>query len=211
MEVKGLSRRERERLRHRKEILEGALELFSERGYHNVSMEEIARRSEFGVGTLYTFFHNKEELYKEMVLEKVEEFHSSLMEALNISGSEYKKIRNFVESVIRVFMKNLKFVKIYLTETRGIPFKLKAGLDKKIKAQYEDILRKLAEIFAEGIKRKVFRKIDPYLLAVALDGITSSFLIQHLEHPNKHPFDTDLILTILLENVIKRGTDHDHE
>lgn len=209
MEGKGLTRRQRERLRHRKEILKVALELFSERGYHNVSMEEIARRAEFGVGTLYTFFHNKEELYKAMVLEKVEEFHSSLMAALNISGSEYKRIKNFVESVIRVFMKNLKFVKIYLTETRGIPFKLKAGLDKKIKDQYEDILRKLADIFADGIKRKVFRKIDPYLLAVALDGIASSFLIQHLEHPHKHPFDADLILTIFFKNVLKRGTDHE--
>ena len=33
-------------------MLASALDLFSERGYHNVSMNEIAQKSEFAVGTL---------------------------------------------------------------------------------------------------------------------------------------------------------------
>ena len=37
-----LSRRERERQRHKAEILSAAVKLFSERGFHNVSMNEIA-------------------------------------------------------------------------------------------------------------------------------------------------------------------------
>ncbi len=52
-----------------------ALKLFSEKGFHNVSMHEIAEKSEFAVGTLYKFFSNKEELYKALILEKAEKFH----------------------------------------------------------------------------------------------------------------------------------------
>ena len=37
-----LSRREKEKLRQRQEMLDAALSLFSEKGYHNVSMHEIA-------------------------------------------------------------------------------------------------------------------------------------------------------------------------
>lgn len=51
-----LSRKEREQLQRRAEILQAALELFSQKGYHNVSMHEIAARAEFAVGTLYKFF-----------------------------------------------------------------------------------------------------------------------------------------------------------
>ena len=40
-----LSRRERERLQHKREIMDAALRLFSERGYHNVSMEELAKEA----------------------------------------------------------------------------------------------------------------------------------------------------------------------
>ena len=53
-----LSRREREKLRHRKEMLDAALKLFSEKGFHNVSMHEIAQKAEFAIGTLYKFFKN---------------------------------------------------------------------------------------------------------------------------------------------------------
>ena len=42
MDVKTLPRREREKLRLREDLLAAALELFSESGYHNVSMREIA-------------------------------------------------------------------------------------------------------------------------------------------------------------------------
>ena len=46
-----LSRRERDRLRHKEEILTAALKLFAERGFHEVSMQEIAARAEFATGT----------------------------------------------------------------------------------------------------------------------------------------------------------------
>jgi AcrR family transcriptional regulator len=43
-----ISRKEREKIRHRTEILNKALDLFSEKGFHNVSMQEFAGRSEYG-------------------------------------------------------------------------------------------------------------------------------------------------------------------
>jgi DNA-binding transcriptional regulator YbjK len=66
LEMKGnkLSRKEREFFWRRQEILESALELFSEKGFHNITMHDIAKKSEFAVGTIYKFFSNKEELYK---------------------------------------------------------------------------------------------------------------------------------------------------
>ena len=62
-----LPRRERKNLHQRAEILQTALRLFSEKGYHNVSMHDIAKEAEFGMGTLYKYFNNKEELYKTLI------------------------------------------------------------------------------------------------------------------------------------------------
>ena len=56
MREQKLPRREREKLRQRQEIIAAALDLFSERGYHNVSMHEIARKAEFAIGTLRNNF-----------------------------------------------------------------------------------------------------------------------------------------------------------
>jgi len=199
------SRKEREYLRHRQEILQTALELFSQRGFHNVTMHEIATASEFAVGTLYKFFSNKEDLYKALILENSEEFHSSLMAALATPGTEVEKIKACVEAKIKVFMDNLDHVHLYLAETRGASFNIKAGLDSDIKVRYEDFLQKLANVFESGIEKGLFKKFDPYLLAVALDGISNAFLFQHLEYPDAHPFDADLIINIFFHQIYEKG------
>ena len=195
------SRKEREYLRHRQEILQAALKLFSEKGFHNVSMHEIAEKSEFAVGTLYKFFSNKEDLYRALMIDMSKVFHSSLMAALTISGNELEKIRACVEARIKVFMENIDYVRLYLAETRGASFNIKAGLDSDIKIRYNVFLQKLADVFESGIKKRVFKKFDPYLLAVALDGISNAFLFEHFNNPDKHPFDASLILDIFFQQV----------
>jgi len=59
----GLTRKERLKEQGRQEILEAAMVLFGEKGFHGVSMHEIAGKAGVAVGTLYNFFHSKEDLY----------------------------------------------------------------------------------------------------------------------------------------------------
>lgn len=47
-------------------ILEAALELFAERGFHGVSVPELASRAAVGAGTIYRYFTNKEALVNEL-------------------------------------------------------------------------------------------------------------------------------------------------
>ena len=88
-----LSRREREKLRQRHDILAGALTLFSQKGYHNVSMHEIAGKSEFAIGTLYKFFKNKEDLYKSLLLKDLTGFMKSLQRPLKKDMMRSKNCR----------------------------------------------------------------------------------------------------------------------
>jgi len=198
------SRKERDYLRHRQEILQAALGLFSQRGFHNVSMHEIASASEFAVGTLYKFFPNKEDLYRALMIDMSNVFHSSLMAALTTSGDELEKIRACVEAKIKVFLDNLDYIRLYLAETRGAGFNVKSGLDTDIKVSYEKFVKKLARVFESGIKKGLFKKFDSYLLAVALNSISNAFLFQRLEYPDAHPFDADLIINIFFHRVYEK-------
>jgi AcrR family transcriptional regulator len=47
-------------------ILNVALELISERGFHGTPMALLARRADVGVGTIYRYFENKEALIGEL-------------------------------------------------------------------------------------------------------------------------------------------------
>jgi AcrR family transcriptional regulator len=54
--VSALSRRDRERLTRRSEMLSAAQEVIAEKGYGEATLEEIASRAEYGKGTLYNYF-----------------------------------------------------------------------------------------------------------------------------------------------------------
>ena len=57
-----LERKEREFHTRRADILEQAEKIFSTKGYHNVTVAEIANASGFAIGSLYQFFDGKEHL-----------------------------------------------------------------------------------------------------------------------------------------------------
>jgi TetR/AcrR family transcriptional regulator len=206
MEVQKLPRREREKLRQRQEMLAAALNLFSQKGYHNVSMHEIAEKAEFAIGTLYKFFQNKEALYKTMVLERCDDFEAALTRALAQSEDEVEKLRHYVRFRGDRFRHNLPFVRLFLAESRGISYNLKAGVDDEVRQRYYDILKKLASVFASGIDNQRFKKIaDPFYLAVALDSaIDASLLLWH-DAPERFPYpeNPDAILDIFFKGLLE--------
>ena len=205
MQNKKLPRRQREKLRQRQEILASAIELFSERGYHNVSMHEIAEKAEFAIGTLYKFFRNKEDLYKALILGQAEKFHDALTQAIKEPDDEVEKLRNYVKAKGSLFRANVSVIRLYFAETGGASFNVMAGLDCEIRKRYGRFLRTLASVFESGIKRKRFKKIaDPYHLAVALDSLTNAFLFLWLEAPDRHPYpeNPDAILDILFKGLV---------
>jgi len=205
MEERELPRREREKLTQRREMLAAALDLFSEKGYHNVSMQEIAEKAEFAVGTLYKFFRSKEDLYKALLLEMAETFDDALKTALEGPDPEIEKLRNYVKVKGELFRSNVPGIRLYFAETGGASFDIKAGLDSGIRERYGDFLKRLASVFESGMKRKQFRRIaDPYSLAVALGSITSAFLLLWLEDPERHPYpeDPDDILNLFFKGLL---------
>lgn len=205
MEGQVLPRREREKLRQRQEILAAAIELFSEKGYHNVSMHEIAGKAEFAIGTLYKFFRNKEDLYKALILGQADEFHNALTRAIEEPGDEVEKLRRYVKTKGEVFRANVSVIRLYFAETGGGSFNVMAGLDSEIRKRYGEFLQSLALIFESGIRSQRFEKTaEPFYLAVALDSLINAFLFLWLESPDRHPFpdNPDTILDILFRGLV---------
>ena len=185
-------------------MLEAAIQLFSEKGYHNVSMQEIATKAEFAVGTLYKFFKNKEELYKALVIEQADRFHEALTAALAEELDEIEQLRNYVRDKGTVFMDNIAFIRIYFAETRGASFNIKAGLDSELRERHHRLLQILAAVFAKGMNKGTFRRIaEPYHLAVALDSLCNAFLSNWLEGRDSYPESPDIILNIFFQGLLE--------
>ena len=200
-----LTRREREKHRQRCEMLDAAQALFSEKGYHNVTMHEIAKKAEFAIGTLYSFFTNKEDIYKTIVQDLSDTMHSALKTVLEGSGDEIAKLRQYIQVKTDILEQNLSFIKVFIIETRGMGYNVQSGLNDELRARYEKTLQRLATVFECGMNRYLFKKIsEPYYLAIALDSTINSFLLLYVKDPAaKHLLDDpDKVLNIFFHGLL---------
>ena len=75
-------RREREKLRRRKDILRAARTAFWQHGYAGTTMPQIAEAAELAPGTLYLYFPSKSALYAELLVEGYDLLLGRIEEAL---------------------------------------------------------------------------------------------------------------------------------
>ena len=199
-----LPRREREKIRHRQAMLNAALELFSEKGYQNVSINEIAAKAEFAIGTIYKFFKSKEDLYQSLIKGAADKFHDELEKSLDQGNDEVDKLHNFVRTKMALFKDNQAVIRLYFAETSGASFSIKSNMDERLKEGYDQILQKIASVFESGIRKERFKQVaDPYYLAVALEGMTNAFLFLLLDDSTQvsFPEDDSVIMNILLKGL----------
>ena len=89
------SRKEREKAQRRKEIIDAAEKLFFEKGYDNVSMNDISKVVELSKATLYLYFENKEELFFAIVLRGTRILNAMIRKAVEAAENGIEKVTAF--------------------------------------------------------------------------------------------------------------------
>ena len=97
-EKKKVTRRERERKAHKEEILDTAEEIFSQKGFVRASVQDIAEKADFSVGTIYYFFESKENLYDEVINRRLEQAYEIALKTLAGKTDPPSMIRSVLEA-----------------------------------------------------------------------------------------------------------------
>lgn len=206
-DTKSLSRREREMLRRRAEILDAAEEVFSEKGYQNASMEDIARRAEFSVGSLYNFFKNKEDLYVEMLHSKVASVEPVLRKALETGETPLDRIRNFFLTRFDFFWANPRFFKVYYHESMGTQFDQRAGFTPEVIKRYEDFMARLEGEFRAAIREGQLEDRSTDLMVLVLEGTMHQAVVRLLRYPvtERDKEKEKELFDLIVGGFLKRG------
>src|SRR4030042_2216069 len=203
METEKISRKEREYLAHREEILWAAEKVFAAKGFFPTTMSDIAREAEFGTGTLYKYFKSKEELYFTLIDEKIEEINRLVKAELSQKTSAMERIKMVLGLQFEFIERNQDFFRIYISERNRFEWTVKDDLGKGIHEKMVTYINILAEVMSQGIKGKEFKTMDPMDLAYALVGIVNSFVFEWLISHETYPLISklDTVLEIFLGGV----------
>ena len=172
----GPSRREREAARHRAEILAVAESLFSEKGYFQTTMEEVARAAEFAVGSLYKFFKSKDDLYAAVLTENANDIEPIARRALDEASSPFEAIERYMRTRFEIFWSKPCFFRLFYEEALGSLLGSGTGVAPELVSRYEAFVQYVGRFFGRAMDAGQFRRMNPELAAFLLEGHLRGYL-----------------------------------
>ena len=199
-----LSRKERTKLRHREEILQAAWQLFSEKGYRNTTVHDIAEKAEFAVGTFYNFFKNKEHLFNSLAMNYTVKYYDAVTKAIDIDGDIIGRIRNYLQVKGDFFKEDLALIRLFFSETWGISFNLASDVYSEMETLQKRFIGRLTEVFEKGIKDNIFRDVDPRFLALSIEGQSNIFLFYWFKYSEEYEYSENVpsIMDVFLNSIL---------
>jgi len=186
--------------------LEQAEKIFSAKGYHNVTMAEIADASGFAIGSLYQFFDSKANLYSSMILEKIELMNAAIRQEVKAANDVTGKISALITAQLEFVEKNADFCRIFLRGQSEALSETMTVLSEKLIDGYFEHITFVENILKAGIKSGLLRKLPVNDMASALFHLTRAMASEWLLKPTKESLvvKKDFILDIFL-NGVKKG------
>jgi AcrR family transcriptional regulator len=198
-----ISRREREFLTRRADILSAAEKVFAAKGFYDSTMDEIAKSAEFGTGSLYKYFRGKKELYFSLIDEKVGEIMHLITAELEKDLAPIERIQSILRLQLAFIQRNRDFFKIYVSERSRFEWTIKDDLGKGVHEKFLAYIDSLEEVMRQGIEEKQLKEMDPRDMAHGFVGIVNSFVFEWLMSPRAYSLVSKgpAIMNIFLEGI----------
>lgn len=178
-------------------IFESAAEIFTKKGYHKATVEEIAAAIGVSKGTIYYYFKNKEELYLAIIREGIDLFHEQLAKAAQSPGSPQNKIRELIRGHFIFCEKEKDLVFLFLKELGSTDFSREILANMLAKC-----LQVFRNVIEEGIAQKVFRPVNAEITTSALFGMLTITAFHYLSYARGIPLEP---ASTALEDIFFNG------
>ena len=121
--------------------------LFGERGYLNVTMEDIAGESGFSKGGVYHYFQSKEEILFFVVNMTIDELLRGLPEELCVTAPGRNRIRLLMKRQLDYYYGHLCEVKTLLNDRKLLSRELQQLIDLKEQRYFHIVEAELGHLF----------------------------------------------------------------
>jgi AcrR family transcriptional regulator len=133
------------------QILDIAAEIFSEKGYHDASIRDIAERAQMSLAGLYYYFRSKQELLFLIQDYAFGSILTNLEESLRGITDPQEKLRRIVLNHFRYFIQHMAHQKVCAFEQERLQGNYYAIVEKK-RRQYFELVREVLREVAGGTR-----------------------------------------------------------
>src|SRR5205809_6092848 len=134
----------------RSRILDVANKVFAEKGYHEATMEDIAKRLGVSKGAIYLYFSSKEDLFEAMVKTAPQAFKEILYSSFGNEVNPIQSATEFFDKMLKMSASNPGLSFEILSEASRNP-----SLKRILKQNHLEHEEVLTNFLAEGRKRRI--------------------------------------------------------
>jgi len=183
----------------RKKILEAAASVFSQKGFHQAKMDEIAKQAGVAKGTLYYNFSGKSKLFAATVTEGMEKIIGQVEKELESDLPFKEHLRKLIRSNLFLYLKYSDLSKIVFNElTSGIDNDVLEEIEK-VRLRYIDFV---SDLLRQGQERGYLKEIDTRLAAVGIVGFLDNLCNYYLK--NHEMLDQETLINIMF-SILSSG------
>ena len=153
----------------RKRVLDAATDEFATYGFENTSIQQIAKRAEISVGSVYKYFENKDELFAMVVKENLSLLEELLLHHSSSDEDVMVKAESVLKELLKFSKKHPQLIKLYCAITTGNNTEISRLLAQRVESisakVYTEVIEK-AQLSGDARK-----DIDPKFFAFLLNNV----------------------------------------
>lgn len=173
-------------------IIEAAVKVIAENGYHNAQVSRIAREAGVADGTIYLYFHNKEDVLISLFQVKMGEFTAAAKEELESTGDPFERLARLVHLHFTNLEADRNLALVMQIQLRQSDPAIRLGIAEPLREYFHLI----EGVIKYGVEKGVFRldldvRLARQMIFGTMDEVATCWVMSH------HPYS----LTVLAGQV----------
>jgi AcrR family transcriptional regulator len=175
----------------RAEILDAARKVCAERGYHEMTVDEIAQAAGIAKGTVYLYFRSKHEIYWAMIENVLAVLHEQVRQELSKAGTIEDCVRRFVTTKMTYFESHHDLLRLYYNEVNSVAAKPPRSREQ-FERHYLEQVRLLQSALEGAIAKGALRQMRSDMAALTIFEVTRSAVMHRTRGWSKASLADDI-------------------
>jgi len=161
----------------KEQILQAAEQVFAQKGFHDATIADVARKAKVSEATIYEYFPSKEELLFLIPGATARRGKENLEHVLRLIRSAADKIRAFLYDHLNFYQNHPDYASVSMLILKPN----RKFVETEAYKDVQELARVLLQVIKEGMASGEFRSdLDPYLVRSAILGTIEHLVVRRV-------------------------------